>query len=478
MDQSRMPLVEALNKFKKQDPVSYHVPGHKNGLLDQSGFFGEMGSLDVTELIGLDDLHAPAGVIKDAMNLLRKHYQSQKSYFLINGSTVGNLTMILATCDPGNTVLVASNSHKSIINACSFSNVRPIFLEPFINKGSQTPQGISVAVLKEAIQRYPEAKAIILTYPSYYGHACDIQTLIEKAQQSGLLVLIDEAHGAHLTLGPPFAESTLTMGADIVVHSAHKTLPALTMGSYLHIGTERVNKRKVERVLGMLQSSSPSYPIMASLDAARSYLATMTKQDIQYFLNYRKQLIRELSQSQEVIVIEADDPLKLILKINNFSGYELQRRLEQRRIYVELADPLQVLLILPLLKEGVLTSVDRIVQVVREIASEERTTEQEPIISPQLAVQDSIKELAMPLQEVDNAPSEWIDIKETTGKIAAASVIPYPPGIPFVISGERITGEKVFQLSKWIEKGLHFQGDQLIHEGKIKVVRTMEESNE
>lgn len=480
MNQKRMPLVEALIKFAEGNPVSFHVPGHKHGVLDIPGLFNNLGQYDVTELTSLDDLHSPEGPIKESMDLLKSHYQSKSSYFLVNGTTVGNITMLLGTCDPGDVVLIASNSHKSIINACALSRVRPVFLQPEIHPDTHTPAGISSVVLETAVKQYPNAKALVITYPTYYGHTNTIEGLIEAAHQNGMLVLVDEAHGAHLTLGHPFPPSSLSMGADMVVQSAHKTLPAMTMGSYLHIGTARINQRKIESILGMLQSSSPSYPIMASLDSARAYLAAFSHQDIKSFLSKRKSFLNKLRKFPAVTVIEPEDPLKLILRVNGYTGYELQKLLEQHSIYIELADLFQVLMILPLLKEGMSyeDSFNRMIQALEQMTEQAPVTKEKTPEYSSMHEQEPITELAVELNSAVNAPSHWIDIKEAAGMIAAESIVPYPPGIPFVIAGERLSQNKINQLAAWKGKGIRVQGENRIDSGEIKVVEVMEEDNE
>ena len=190
--------------------------------------------------------------------------------------------MILSVCSEGDTVLVQRNCHKSILNGLMLANIMPVFISPEMDMNLSTPAGIDKHTVRQAFERYPNAKACIFTYPDYYGGTFDLKSIIEIAHQHDSLVLIDEAHGPHFKLGDPFPLSALNLGADMVVHSAHKILPAMTMGSFLHINSKNVPKAKVEFYLSVLQSSSPSYPIMASLDIARSYLAGFTKEDIAY----------------------------------------------------------------------------------------------------------------------------------------------------------------------------------------------------
>ncbi|MFB1083491.1 aminotransferase class I/II-fold pyridoxal phosphate-dependent enzyme [Jeotgalibacillus sp. JSM ZJ347] len=462
MNQKERPLVEALQSHMSQEPVSFHVPGHKNGMIGE--FAGHFGRWDQTELSGLDDLHAPEGPIAKAQALLAAYAGAFKSYFLVNGSTIGNLAMVMGLCEPGSHLLVAGNAHKSVIHACRLARVKPVFLTPEVHPESMTPSGISPDLLEQAITEFPDAKAVLLTYPSYYGHTGQMKKVIETAKQSGLAVLVDEAHGAHFSL-PGFPVSSLHMGADAVVQSAHKTLPALTMGSYLHIGKDFEHDHRIEQLLGMLQSSSPSYPIMASLDDARYYAATYLDEDMVYFKNVRVELVSRLREISRLSVIEPEDPLKLIIRMDGVSGYDLQDACEERGIYAELADPLQVLWMLPLLKAGGRLQTERVIESLHEIAEKAEWTEKaQPAV-----FREAITTLAV--CNADQLPFAVMPVEEADGRIAAETITPYPPGIPMIIAGEKLTLEKLNELNRLVKTNMRFQGGSYLIEGKMKVVQ-------
>ncbi|MBO1910445.1 aminotransferase class I/II-fold pyridoxal phosphate-dependent enzyme, partial [Microvirga sp. 3-52] len=278
---------------------------------------------------------------------------SNKSFFLINGSTVGNLAMIYATCAEGETVIVQRNAHKSIFNAIELTGARPVFISPEWDSASKTAGTVTPEQVKNALTRFPEAKAVILTYPTYYGTTGDkLEETIRLCHEREIPVLVDEAHGAHFAIGEPFPTSALDLGADIVVHSAHKTLPALTMASFLHVRSNLITPEKVARYLQMLQSSSPSYLLMASLDDAREYVESYAVEDGRDFMKRRAVFLKRLTETGHLEIIETDDSLKLMLRVNGYSGYDLQKALDQVGVYAELADFYQVLLVLPLLKKG------------------------------------------------------------------------------------------------------------------------------
>jgi arginine/lysine/ornithine decarboxylase len=476
-NQLNTPLFDVLIEHMEKKPVSYHVPGHKNGVIyppEAIPYFKQILQMDATELSGLDDLHSPEGAILEAEALLADLYQTKKSYFLVNGSTSGNLAMIMAACEEGKKVLIQRNCHKSILNGLSLAKADPVFLEPEFNLEWKVPSGTSLETVKESIKLYPEAKALILTYPNYYGMGYELQEIIKEAHLHHIPVLVDEAHGPHFILGDPFPLSALQLGADIVVQSAHKTLPAMTMGSFLHINSCLVNGNKVKEYLAMFQSSSPSYPIMASLDLARKYLAAYKQQDVTFLLSKIEHFKGELAKIPAIKVLEYSngygDPLKITLQSRcGLSGFELQSRMEQVSIYTELADPKNVLFIFPLLKEGQSFPLEETLLKIKEaLAGLPVNGIQEEI---ELDLQ-KISTLAIPYKDMVNLEVKEVDISAAEGEVAGETIIPYPPGIPLLMKGERITIEKLNQLNRLLKSGARFQGGSLLKNGRIKTFCT------
>lgn len=468
------PLFKALIEHNKRNPISFHVPGHKNGLNIQSEanhFFEQILKMDVTELSGLDDLHSPEGVILEAEQLLAELFQTRKSFFLVNGSTVGNLAMIMAVCSENDTVLVQRNCHKSVLNALRLAKVRPIFLEPEYDQDWKVATGVSADTVKEAISLYPNVRAIILTYPNYYGIVSDLEGIINQAHLHHIPVLVDEAHGAHFIIGHPFPDSAVQLGADIVVQSAHKTLPAMTMGSYLHVNGHIVNVNKVKDYLQILQSSSPSYPIMASLDLARKYVATYTQQDLDDLQKSIKYFKSELNAIPGIKILaypnQQGDLLKVTIQTRcSLSGFELQKKLEEEAVYTELADPYNVLLVLPLLKEGQWYPFEETARKLKKVCKDLPFQEQKSKLT---MGNQKVSELTIPYKEMDKLDSMDVPIAETIGFVCAETIIPYPPGIPLLLKGEEITNERVNQLQRLLETGARFQGGPLLTLGKVKV---------
>jgi len=473
----KRPIVDQMVKFYESRPVSFHVPGHKHGLLSElPRAFRDVMRFDYTELSGLDDYHHPEEVISEAQMLLAQVYGAEKSYFLVNGSTVGNLAMVYATCVEGDTVLVQRNAHKSIFHALELVGASPVFLTPEWDMETQTATHISYDTLHSAIEQYPDAKSLILTHPTYYGVTNPgLKDIIELAHVAQIPVLVDEAHGAHFIVGGEFPVSALELGADVVVQSAHKTLPALTMGSYLHIQSNRVSADKINRYLRMLQSSSPSYLLLASLDDARSYIEAYSQVDHHAFIQARNQFIEGLKLIKRLEVIEVNDPLKLLLRVPGYSGYTFQKQIESRGIYCELADTKQVLLVLPLLKRkhqfpfadirlGIKTAVDHLAKVPLDEVSLD--------YSHHLPAHST---LFLPYKEVAQQKTEMILYTKAMGRISAGMVIPYPPGIPLLIRGEKITTTKLEMLADYLASGATIQGE---HDLSRKLLLVLEEETQ
>lgn len=476
MEQTITPLYNRLVSHDKKKPVSLHVPGHKYGLIHENGenaFFREILKMDATELSGLDDLHSPEGVILEAEALLADAYHAERSYFLVNGSTAGNLAMILAAVEEHDTVFVQRNCHKSILNGLQLAKGNPVFIGPEVYEEWGVAGGVSLKTVKDAFEMYRDCRAIILTYPNYYGIINEIKEIIDFAHSYHIPVLIDEAHGAHFIGGNLFPPSSLELGADAVVQSAHKTLPAMTMGSFLHMNSPYISLTKIEHYLQMLQSSSPSYPIMASLDLARKYIATYTKGDQEYLQKTIAAFKGELKAIKGIKVLEypesGGDPLKLTIQSEtNLTGYELLGLLEKKGIFAELADPYNILFILPLLKEGMMFPFDRVVEGIQNVLNE--STEQHTAKKTRFTYFNKEKITAGSLKQTLNGTEKTIPIEKSVNHICAESIIPYPPGVPLLLRGEKITFADVEGLLLLQKTGARFQGGSQLSQGLIKVL--------
>lgn len=479
MDQKQTPIFDALLTWKRRQPYSFHVPGHKNGIIfpeKARDIYASLLSIDATELTGLDDLHEPESAIFEAEQLAASFYGSKACYFLVGGSTVGNLAMILATCQEDDIVFVQRNSHKSVMNGLELANAKPVFLMPEVDEQTKVAKGVSLETIEAAYAKYPEAKTLVLTNPNYYGMTLDLRPIIEFAKKHGMTVLVDEAHGAHFGIGKPFPESAVSLGADVVVQSAHKTLPAMTMGSYLHVNGRYRFHDRLRYYLTVLQSSSPSYPIMASLDLARFYLAQIDSDFINMIIESFHEFEIELTKIEGLFLIKSEseryrqDPLKLIVQHSSgVSGFQLQQALEKSAVYPELADMFNVLFILPL---APLTNRETLIKTLTDAFKELANQHDKPFAeSIDFHFSEPFTTLACSYKEMINSPTLSVPLHRAVGEVSAESVIPYPPGIPLLMKGEKITVWHVDMIRRLLQIGARFQGGKKLNEHHLVILK-------
>ncbi|GAE36543.1 aminotransferase class I/II-fold pyridoxal phosphate-dependent enzyme [Halalkalibacter akibai] len=474
------PLIDALKKHLKQRPFSLHVPGHKNGEFFHPSMsdFSSVFTYDLTELEGLDDLHAPTGVIQEAQQAVSRLYNTKESLFLVGGTTVGNIAMMYGLFEPGDTIFIQRNSHKSIFHAVQIADLTPALLTPEFDAKTGLAVGLTLETLKEAINLYPEAKGLVLTYPNYYGSSLNINQLISYAKQQGLLVLVDEAHAPHYCLGMPFPPSALEQGADITVQSAHKMLPALTMSSFLHMSNKLPDsmQQRVKEALTMFQSSSPSYLLMASLDGARAYVESLDKKKINEIMAGIQQVKEELALIKQIQVVEWDesyllDPLKVTIRTTTkLSGFELQKIFYKHCLYTELADDKHVLLVFGLGKSQLP------MEVIRNLAkdlSQYEVLDQEFNKKP-ISFSRRVKKLELTAKQIRSLRKKRILLEEAIGYVAAEAIIPYPPGVPIVLPGEKLDESVISEIQTLKRAGARFQSEKEVTD--VLVIDSEEEN--
>lgn len=481
MDQRKAPLYEALLNYEREKKISFHVPGHKDGKdFDEEGrvHFSSLLSIDGTEVNGLDDLHHPTGVIKEAQELAAEAFGADWTYFLVGGSTAGNLAAALATLEPGDQVLVQRNSHKSVFHGLMLAGAKPIYLNPDVDEQSGIPLGLSLETIQKAIDLFPEAKGVWVTSPNYYGIAMDLAEIRKLTGAKGIPLIVDEAHGAHFGQIPHLPPSALQSGADLVIQSTHKMLSSMTMSSMLHGKGDRVSREKIAFYLSILQSSSPSYPLMASLDLARRHLVTCGKNLLAktcLLLERKKaELQRSLQNCRLFTLTEKvayrQDPFKWVLTTTKgqMTGYELLEYLEDHGIVGEMADTGQVVLALSAgigeneinALQNVLYKLDEQLDAMEKKEKLEWVSMTQPWVQPVLSLKEAMSSSGM-----------RVPLKECAGRICGEMIIPYPPGVPFLIPGEIIEEAHIETLLYMKERGIVFQGAGDDSLSTIKVVK-------
>ncbi|MBG9795572.1 amino acid decarboxylase [Paenibacillus dendritiformis] len=480
------PLAGAMLDYMERRSASFHVPGHKDGELyrrmaddwPQPGkeLLDSMASLlamDTTEVEGTDDLHHPTGPIAEAQRLAARCFGAEDTHFLIGGSTVGNMALLLSSCTrPGDLIIVQRNVHKSILHGLMLAGATAVFLTPRTDPATGLTAVPEVETVREALNRFPQAKAVMITNPNYYGMGADIREMARLAHDHGIPLLVDEAHGAHFGFHPSVPPSSLSMGADGVVQSTHKMLGGMTMSAMLHVQGPRLDRDRLKQVLTMLQSSSPSYPLMASLDLSRYWLDRHGAAALEPGLEAARWL-RERIQAMPAfeLVPEPDssaeyhyqDPFKIALRDRHdrVSGYELLDMLSAHGCVAEMADPRYVVAALSLSTS--MADAERLAQALEAVAvtigdAPTYTTVRANDMVENAAGATVSTPVPFSLYDAARAKTVRVPVSEAVGAVAAETVTPYPPGIPLLYRGERVTEAVVRQLERLAEAGAKCHG--------------------
>lgn len=458
VSQQDQPIVRMVQQHIASRSVSFHVPGHKNGTVFPASLkeWEKIFPYDLTEIAGLDDLHEPEEGIAEAEHLAAEVFGAEQTWFLINGSTTGNLAMVMAAFSPGDQVLVQRDAHKSVMNAVKLAGLRAVFARPEIDETTQLSIGISREILADAWSRYPSLKGVIITSPSYEGWSSDIASLAEFVHGHEGVLLVDEAHGAHFAASPQLPKEALAQGADVVVQSAHKMLPALTMSAYLHVSGSRVSRERLSYYLRMLQSSSPSYLLLASLDAARHYVHTMQDEGWSAEqLSAQKQQLEAVIGSRLIQPPEhvAADPLKWMIPVpEGYTGWEVQKALEQKHIYSELAGSSYLLWTLPLTSRHIDLPLKAVKKVWEGLESRQGSG------GPAISMSEFFPRLSEGAWEEKPGGEEWLLLESAEGRTAAEPLVPYPPGVPLWLEGECLDTGRIRYARDLLQNGGRLQG--------------------
>ncbi|KEI12733.1 decarboxylase [Clostridium novyi B str. ATCC 27606] len=475
---AKLPLVEGILNYYKENNVRFSMPGHKGKKGFETTDIGKkmmknFVDMDITEVDGVDNYHNPHGIIREAQEALAEFYGSKKSYFLVNGSTSGNLIMMFSVFNEGDKVIVERNCHKSIFNGIILRKLNPIYIKNKINLNYNAPLSIDEEHFLKLLDDNKDAKGIILTYPNYYGICPNLGFIIREAKKRNIKVLVDSAHGAHFGICSGLPESAVKLGADIVVMSAHKTLPSLTQTAYLHINNHEYIE-KIEFYLHMFLSTSPSYLLMCSMDYARFYLEEEGNKDYKKLINLANRYKEEINNIEGFHVICKGDLEDSIYDIDNtryvinvgkgYSADKLSNYLRNNKIQVEMNDSENVILILGTFNEE--DDFKRLYNVLKNCPREILMGEYYDILNY------NISERKMLPHEVIERPKELINMGMAKGRICAEAIVPYPPGIPLVTLGEVIDRESLNLVEYYLNNGVEVLGVVKENEQlKVKVLK-------
>ncbi|HLP87113.1 MAG TPA: aminotransferase class I/II-fold pyridoxal phosphate-dependent enzyme [Nostocaceae cyanobacterium] len=461
LNQNQTPLIDALKACITRDHAPFYTPGHKHGMGISSILVDLLGKnvfrADLTELAELDHLFAPEGVILAAQELAAAAFGAEKTWFLVNGSTCGIEAAILATCRMGDKIILPRNVHSSVISGLILSGAMPIFVEPEYDEILDIAHSITPAGVQAALEKHPDAKAVLTVYPTYYGVCGDLEAIAQITHQYHIPLLVDEAHGAHFHFHPDLPTPALVAGADLTVQSIHKTLGAMTQASMLHAQGNRIDFDRVSKALQLVQSTSPSYVLLASLDAARQQVAVYGESLMSQTLQLAQQAQEKINQIPQISTplftqppspgFLTLDPTRLTVNVADLglTGFAAEEILdEQFGVTPEFASMFNLTFIISL--GNTQSDINKLVQSLENLA---RIPQIEGYKIPHLTSQykkckyknDAIitQIMAISPREAFFANSETLALEKTVNRICVEIVCPYPPGIPVLMPGEIIT---------------------------------------
>lgn len=474
----KLPLVEGALNYIKENNIRFAMPGHKG----KKGFnttaigrelYNNFVDIDITEVEGVDNLHNAEGIIKEAQDYLAKFYGSSQSYFLVNGSTSGNLAMIFAAFNEGDKVILERNCHKSIFNGIILRKLNPIYIKNKVNNKYNVPLSVDEEHFLKLLEENKDAKGIVITYPNYYGICPNLKFIISEAKKRNMKVLVDSAHGAHFGVHEELPESAVSLGADIVVMSAHKTLPSLTQTAYLHVNNN-ADVDKVKFYLDMFLSTSPSYMLMCSMDYGRFYLEHYGNSEYNKLIHITNKYRKKINEIRGIYVIGKEDLKELQGNIDltkyiinlekGYSGGKLLDYLRENKIQAEMNDSQNVVLIFsPFNTED---EFERLHGVLKNCNIEELKEKYHNILDY------NIPQSKLLPYEVINKDKEFIDLLDSEERICGEAIVPYPPGIPIVTLGEVIDKEVIETIKYYSSSNIEIIGIRNIDgELRVSVVR-------
>lgn len=459
-----MNLYASLLQYAAENRYPMHMPGHKRA----AGFVMENPyALDVTEVEGTDNLHHPEGVIRQEMERMKERYGTEDTYLLVNGSTCGILSAISACCRRGDQIVVARNCHRSVYHAIELLELDPIYLYPEVDERTGICLGITPDQVEETLAGC-HPSCVVITSPTYEGVVSEIRQIGEVVHGRDIPLVVDEAHGAHFAWSEAMPETAMQQGADLVIESLHKTLPALTQTGLLHRGTDRVPAERVEHYLGIYETSSPSYVLMGSISQCMQWLGEEGERQFPVYVDLLAKFRRQAEKWKYLALweIPRKDPSKLVITTVDapITGPELADRLRREyNMEVEMAAPEYLIAMTSVgdTPEGLqrfaraLTEIDAAMtggEIEREGIGSGKTKEKR--VQP---LQDKAV-IRRNIYDAVNDCCESLPISDAVGRISVEYAMVYPPGIPFLVPGEEVTESIVRRIQNTERQGLTLLG--------------------
>lgn len=472
-------LFESLKRYADSDYLPMHMPGHKRRM-------GELGNpffIDITEIDGFDNLHHAEGILLEAQKRAAKLYGSGETHYLINGSTAGILSAISGCTSYGGGILMARNSHKSAYHAVFLRGLKVRYIYPQFPENMGINGVISPASVEKALRENPKVQAVFLTSPTYDGVVSDVAKIAEIVHGYGIPLIVDEAHGAHFPFSEHFPEDSVCCGADVVIHSVHKTLPALTQTALIHLNGDRVDREKIRKYLTIYQSSSPSYVLMAGLDNCMEWLASHGDAFEQFWreLQVLRDGLRKM-QKLKLLEIPGMDESKILVSVQGtgMNGHELDEIL-RREFHIELEMACSTYVCAITTVADTKESLERLLAAFQKVDERlslsegerkesffwgtERGREEESWRGTDAVLRT---ESVCTIAQAEDCPGESCELLQSVGRVSGDFVTLYPPGIPILAPGEVVTEPIVKRLMEYAENGFEVHG---VREGTIQVLK-------
>lgn len=468
-------LFEQLKDYGGSGIYPCHMPGHKRR--EMGALPGALAGLDITEIEGFDNLHQPQGILQELQQYAARVYGAEETFYLVNGSTCGILSAISAAVPMGGRLLIARNSHKSVYHGAYLRQLQLSYLYPALVPEAGICEAVSPQQVQEALEREPDIAGVLIVSPTYEGRIAEVEEIARIVHSHGIPLIVDEAHGAHLGFHSAFATGSSRAGADLVITSVHKTLPAMTQTALLHVNGTLVDRRLVRRFLQIYQSSSPSYVLMASIDNAIHLAAEEGEQLFSGMVESWNHMLRELSACRALTIWPCaslelaeyqrhQDIGKLVISVKRtgISGKQLYRELlEKYGLQMEMVCEDYVLAMFTIADCS--QGYERLTKALLEIdsrmaqAGRERTLQIGTGWGKQTESGEALWHRdSRTLSECWDQPVEWSALKDAVGRYAGEFVCIYPPGTPILVPGERLEKAQRQRIEQYLTDGLEVQG--------------------
>ncbi|MDM8312593.1 arginine decarboxylase [Clostridium cadaveris] len=483
LNQNETPLFDALMEYVNRETIPFHVPGHKKGIGIDEEFKKFMGlnpfKIDVTVFKLVDSLHHPTGPIKKAQELAADAYGSDAAFFSIHGTSGAIQAMIMSVVNEGDTIIIPRNVHKSVTAGIILSGAKPVYMQPELDKKLGIAHGVTPDTVRNTLKEHPEAKAVLIINPTYYGVATDIKSIADIVHSHNIPLIVDEAHGPHLGFNQNLPISAMEAGADICAQSTHKIIGALTQCSLLQVKSKYIDINRVHQILSLLQTTSPSYILMASLDCARRQIALNGTELLDKAIELSNYVRKEINKipgfycfGDEILNtpgVFALDPTKITITCRDLgiTGYDLDMILSNKyHIQMELSDLYSVLAVGSF--GDTKDAMDKLLNALKEISDEFLGKSDS---KPDFLDIPNIPELKLIPRAAFNSDKISLPLKESINHISSEFLMAYPPGIPVLCPGEIITKEIIDYVEDLKRVGLYVQGTEDPSIENIKVVK-------